>query len=301
MGHFGSGVATDAVAGKMYRELFAHGLAVYAVSFFFAVSGFFSMKYFGGAYSWAWHKRLLQSRFRSLLVPYVMWNALGVLLFSGFPCGVIDGLKHFGLLSVLPIVTPLWYVRNLFVFILLMPVFVWLSRQCLRNRWLGWVALLICVGVSLIDFPLKTNVVMAAMYFNFGIVIALCPDEWRRFYGPLCRSAMVVFAACLVWKGMQGEGLRWIMIPSEIVVLLFLVSRFADCPAFKALEGILPLAFPIYVVHYFPCFYYTRSGTHPLWAAVAVPVCTVVCSVIGAMLMKRVAPRIYGLLMGGRG
>lgn len=49
MGHFGSGVATDAVAGKMYRELFAHGLAVYAVSFFFAVSGFFSMKYFVGA------------------------------------------------------------------------------------------------------------------------------------------------------------------------------------------------------------------------------------------------------------
>ena len=107
------------------------GLVYIAVPFFFVCSGYFAETRINCQ---NWYRALVIGRIKSVLLPYVIWIAISII----FMC-MYDWLSsrqlYFGDISSLikgsglylprienPVASQLWYLRSLFMFILLSPV-----------------------------------------------------------------------------------------------------------------------------------------------------------------------------------
>lgn len=134
------------------KQMLENGVCLMAVPFFFLASGFFLAGHLGEQ---GWYKSALMTRIRTLLVPYLIWCTLFVIfLLCRGESGDLLTLKGFcrayGANPLwFPCLSPLWYVRGLFVLVLLSPLLK-------RVVSLGWPALLclfvvyglICPGPS---------------------------------------------------------------------------------------------------------------------------------------------------------
>ncbi len=116
-------------------------------------------------YTNADYGRKILSRVRRLAIPYLAWNILFVLVYLAFAAVVprlAARVSQFGLdtvsgcvekvvsLTVHPIDGPLWFVRTLFVFALLAPVWDWVFRKL--PAW-GLAALLLLLVGATAFFP----------------------------------------------------------------------------------------------------------------------------------------------------
>ena len=102
-----------------------------AVPLFYLISGFlFFINYQN---SWSDYKRKLSARTRSLLIPYILFLLCGSL--AMFVLGhvyTIDALweiiKH-GIRLFPPIFYPLWFLRDLYVMVLIAPIVYWVVKK----------------------------------------------------------------------------------------------------------------------------------------------------------------------------
>ena len=116
-------------------------LAVAAVPYFFLVSGFFLSQRVGES---GWWRRAVAKRFRTLGVPYLFWCLIPALAFSllmpesdlGGICSrvplrasSIAAAFGFNLFTVPEANRPLWYVRSLFLLLLVSPLLVFFLRK----------------------------------------------------------------------------------------------------------------------------------------------------------------------------
>ena len=154
------------------------GLSQPSVRLFYCISGFLFFQHF---YDWNSYFKKLRRRVNSLVIPYFLWNLIFVSYFMVIYLmpyvnqfvnhNVVDDLRdtdyfyRIYLLFITPINGPLWFVRDLMVFtIILSPLLFWIrNKKCLV---LGAVFLLFFLGVFLKTFE-------CAFFYSFGIVISL--------------------------------------------------------------------------------------------------------------------------------
>ena len=126
------------------QNLISSVLARIAVPMFFLISGFLFFKNFELTYSVI--KQKFQTRIKTLLIPYILWNSFGLFLyfilqsipiFSPFFSGQSKYIIDYGLYDYLnaflvfhwtpnsPTVYQFWFIRDLMLLVLLAPVF-WL-------------------------------------------------------------------------------------------------------------------------------------------------------------------------------
>ncbi|MBP1617325.1 MAG: succinyltransferase involved in succinoglycan biosynthesis [Bacteroidetes bacterium] len=116
-------------------EMISHSLGAIAVPSFFLFSGYFFFKKMK-KWDFRFYGRQLKNRYRTLLLPYVIWNILMILailvkdyafLKIGFGGGgEIEMLKltdWYQLLWGMPINYPLWYLRDLICMSAIAPLF----------------------------------------------------------------------------------------------------------------------------------------------------------------------------------
>lgn len=134
----------DAGTWRWWLHDIVRSVAKVAVPGFFAISGFLLAGHFGES---GWWGRAVRKRVRSLVVPYIIWNefylVLSVLLTAlaariGFRFGGIS-IEEFDVslfVSSLGIVPPwdcqlvyLWFVRCLFVFVCVAPLFTFVQSR----------------------------------------------------------------------------------------------------------------------------------------------------------------------------
>lgn len=147
------------------------------VPFFFVISGF--LFFYKTDFDGQVYKRKLKSRFKSLMIPYLLWNLILLLamvakllpIFSSIFNNINNVEFHFSLTRLfntffyfdgtngllvypdlgipretpIPINGPLWYVRDLMVMILLSPIIYWLIKK--TKYWL-----IISIGILLYIF-----------------------------------------------------------------------------------------------------------------------------------------------------
>lgn len=126
-----------------FEYLFANGLLRFRIPMLFMISGYLYAMYDHRSYG-----QQLKSRFRTLLIPYLLWSAFGLLLtfaFQQIPYTAdivvqanLDQLgdnrpyTEIGWMGIIkrwlghPIAYQLWFLLTLFVFNLLYPVIRWL-------------------------------------------------------------------------------------------------------------------------------------------------------------------------------
>lgn len=178
-----------------------------AVPLFFAISGFL---FFQKLESWSWNvwKQKIRSRVSTLLIPFLIFNAIcaisllclslkagngwglegayeGRIPFVGWLWNGVSycqGWKNWlgmDMQLYYPLDVPLWFVRDLMVMLVLSPVIHWLIRKG-GLVYLCIVGIAYCLGVLCCAPGFSTN---ALFFFSLGAFAAIrCidPVEWSR-------------------------------------------------------------------------------------------------------------------------
>ena len=195
---------------KYFERFFSYSFPQVGVPIFFAASGY--LLFHKAAFENATCLELMKRRFPSLVIPYIFWNA-AVLAFyligpllpvlgKFFLSGRLENyqwydyfLRSFGITEYYPIAFQFWFIRNLVIFVLLYPVFLWIMR---RINWqiltLGAIAMLF-----LPKYPFE-----GLSYFLLGGILAvnrLSLEGTRKYlpYLALCFAAGVVLFTVFLW------------------------------------------------------------------------------------------------------
>lgn len=198
--------AMEPTAGGVLRRFMISGVCSIAVPFFFFASGVFLAVHFDEE---KWWKRAVATRLRSLLVPYVIWNVGCQFAMNGFRGGSI--VETLGLSMKMPPYNVTWFLRALFLFVLLSP----LIRLAVRNTWSFFSILALVAGgivmlskgnvvfTGLYDFLLYGFPLEGFLYFMIGCLVSY--REWRLFV-PSWASVGVcsVMALLLMVAGVLG-------------------------------------------------------------------------------------------------
>lgn len=166
---------------SFFEYLMANGLLRFRIPILFMISG-----YLYASYDHRTYKQQVRSRFRSLIIPYAIWSAFGLLftfLLQQFPytANIVyqTGIDQLGdnrpyieigwsgmaeRFLLRPISYQLWFILALFFFNLIYPVIKWMVVR-LPYIWLPVTFLLFFVSVvniPLIDFR-------GLFFFSFGV------------------------------------------------------------------------------------------------------------------------------------
>lgn len=96
-----------------------------AVPFFFTVSGYFFAKY--NYYHHGEYMKMVQKKWKTLIIPFILWNIICVPFYLAKYRKELDEITF--LLSFVEADSPLWYVRDLILFMLLSLVYYWLTEK----------------------------------------------------------------------------------------------------------------------------------------------------------------------------
>ena len=294
-----------------------------AVPFFFCVSGFLLAGHCGEQ---GWWVRAIRSRVKTLLIPYVIVNAIHLpiaWIYHGIrSLSLVDFLSAFGLvIPQNPACGQLWYVRMLMVLILLSPFFAWVIR-------LGKLAAVLFVGFlftsgivfPLIAAPFDPQVFNASMFFKdevFGFrgLSYFCLGMVLRVYGlpridwrVACPSIVlgVIFLCCRAEVNQFGP-LRY-NIGMSVGPLFMIVGLWWGCPSVPWPKWLTSSSFAVYCFHMLvisgECLVAERLHC-ATW--LVTPIGFIFCLVTPVVLccwvynvLRVHAPRVSALIFGGR-
>lgn len=307
-----------------FRDLISQGFARVAVPLFFLISGYL---FFHG-FSWSLdnYKIKLHSRVRSLLVPYIFWN-LGTfiiyaiaqllpltskLLANNHPIylqnNIFDFLNTIFGLSIDPISYQFWFIRDLMVMVILVPI-LHLMLKTIPVLFISTLALLWYFEL----WPLFIPAALAALFFSFGGFLSVKKINLFKFdkWGVQLSITYIILLLLnvLTKKHEFNLYIHNLSIIFGIFTALYL-SKFlcANQNLKKLLQWLSSCSFFIFAVHE-PSLTIMKKLTYAsikpetnimvLSIYVIIPLIVISISILLFMLLKKVTPRFLATI-GGR-
>ena len=290
----------------MFFTHWISNLTEVAVPIFFIISGFFFLG--KNYYSDTKYGSMLQKKAKTLLVPFVFWNIIGLLVLflyrsSDIPHDLHPFMKRF---FSSDFNGPLWYVRDIMLYMLLVPLYQWIfykrmSVFCgvfvvyLFARWLPVdCAILSTEGVlffilggilgkyKMLDKQIGKKWVAWALFILWQACCLFC-DVWANEW---IHKTIVILGVLSVWYGID-------LIPSKFRMKMKQISCYA---------------FFVYVTHFYcvkivkviVAHWFYGNGTIALLTFLLVPVIVVSCLLKIGMLYKAYLPKVYLFTTGNR-
>lgn len=286
-----------------------HAFCISCLPIFFVLAGYYLVL----KDNWDYRKNL-RKKIKSLVIPYLGFisiyaviSCVGSLVFPAFfddfrRFTVHDWLMHlFGIPFLRdPIFYgPLWFVRELFIFNVLSFALVPIVK-----RTPGY--LLIPVMIALYFAPIDRKICNSIPFFVIGMYFGF-KKKIPIFNSPI-QIIVVSIVGFVVPIVFESE------LALEISILLFAISTLAISEKLIKNERIkritqmaIPFSFPVYLLHEYPMTTIMRlialqhiSIPYAVAAFIIFPIPVIFLCIGVAVLWKRISPKTYMLLTGGR-
>ena len=303
-----------------------------AVPMFFFISGylFFLCK---GEFTFDVWKSKVKRRVGTLLVPYILWNAIYLLyllliyyLFPSIQTSSSDFIKNFTVGSVVtafwgglyecPVLAPLWFIRNLMVLVLFSYPIYFVIR---RVPALLYVLLLSLFGLWIFKIGLDVFGVgvHSSLFYVMGAFFSIKQVDLMRLISRYAKFVcllycMMVVADVILWR----NGWEWLSYYHQFLLIIglfamfgviYLLAKYSDS-FFRFISSLAKYSFFVYAAHMF-----IMNIPNKFWPLL-LPVNTftlismqilipIFVSFLLIMLYKgldRIAPRCLSVLCGGR-
>lgn len=310
------------IASKVQGFMADFGLAIFAVPMFFFISG---LLFFKGIKSVKDCFTKIKQRVSSLLVPYIIWNLVfvGWYVAMAFTPGVSqfvnsDMIGHLswhdpeGTLSFLflePAGFHLWFLRDLFLYMLLSPI---LYMAIKRTPW-----------ISLLITFLAVNWIprMGITFFMLGGIVALhygleTIERWLSKPVVMgCLMFYILNALVTITIGVRPGNILWqyyVQIAElfSVAAIWGLYNHFVkgDYKLSVSLNRMMSYTFFIYLFHE-PIFNIVKKlglkilGENEVSLTILFmlnPFIIVALSTVVGMVFQKLFPRLYNVCVGGR-
>lgn len=324
--HSMGGAGETGIVGHLYHW-FSRCLASISVPFFFICSGFFLARRMDER---GWWQRALRKRVQTLLIPYAIWLGVGFLLTNCI--GLMTSMiLNRPISSCLPVLTVpildqlgcnmgqfphycgrLWYVRALFLFVCIAPIFKVLVRK------LGgfWIASMFCVYAFYVCLATNAEIasstvfrfwgagwpVMGMLYFPLGVYLWYHPvrlteslTRWLLIVSVLC--ALVTSYLMLCSSNEIVRACAFVVSKPFLLYLMWVITPIDLIPDWFA-----KLSFPIYLIHGFVLVVFSYVQL-PISSTVDPLLRFVMCSLFTialAQVVRKLFPRFATVVYGGR-
>ena len=294
------------------------GICAIAVPFFFTASGFFLAGHFGED---GWFGQESKKRIRTLALPYFIWSTLylAFVLLKGLVGGHWYGSQYLApqalcefyginLMDVTGL-TPLWYVRGLFILVLLSPLLLGMARigpMALLGLFVVYIG--VCPGPAgggFIHGLTRCGIFPLAGVFYFTLGISLRIGKICLQYS--VRKCMVAGFAGLgllafqAWATYKGYGYAQYWGCCGIPFVLY--SAFGMMTQETWPKWLTSCAFPIYLIHKFfygPIPDALWGGSRTLIGYFLTAIFVFVMSICVAQALRCFLPRFASFAFGGR-
>ncbi len=263
--------------------LLSHVLTHIAVPTFYLISGYL---FFINFQKWSWegYKKKLNSRVKTLLVPYLLWNAVPFLLtvlamlaavaIKGKP---IEGVESFiaennwhifydcnewgtsrinwlgeHLRMTGPYDSPLWFLRDLIVVTMMTPIIYY----AIKKLGLFIISILFVAYISRIWTLLPGFHITAFFFFSTGAYFALnkmniiqFADKYRLLFIPFC---IILLVASTIYDGANtfiGQNIYLLFICTGVFTAFYVASKCIIKYNVRPNKMLVSSCFFIYAIH----------------------------------------------------
>lgn len=298
------------MGGRFLQYLLGGICGKLSVPIFLLISGYLFFR--EGSYELT--KELWISKFKkrifSLLVPYLLWNFIGYIIYAikiGFD---FEDLFHsFWVIDIpgrsgsSPIDGPLWYVRNLMIMVVISPIISYMMKYT------KWYLILIMTILWIIQIPpFNKGIGIAFYFFSLGGYLRMFDyhvENLQRYakYLIIAYPIYVIYAFL-----MQSNTDSW---DFQLGILLGIGAIFSLTIHFIVVVKIVNLpkilsetSFFIYCLHdlllqFLKPFFSEILGTGD-FAYLSLIVVDIALCLGFFYVLKRISPKVTSLLMGGR-
>jgi len=308
------------------QNALSDGLAKIASPLFFSISGFlFYLSMNNGSFNEFPPK--LRKRFKTLVIPYLLWSIYGLLLYltlqsipfskAFFTNELISNLSFIQILNIIllqPIPYHLWFVRDLTMLVLISPLLYWLIKNF--NYYI--LTIFIIFWINDIDFEIFIS--RSLLFFSAGAFISI-----NKINLSTLKSVNPYFVT-IIWIGfvllkttLQYQNSEYVWLVSllhKASLLLGIISIWMIYDYIFKNRDISNTRF--YTLFQFSFFLFAfheptltiikkslnylmgQSELNSFLVYIIAPLATIFFSLVIGNYMKRVVPKFYYLLTGGR-
>ena len=339
--HFVKYLPPEEIAGDMWINFPALGTASY-ICYWLICKMFTLTFFFISGYLFFREHQLdrqlyagkLRRRVSSLLVPYIIWNAIALLVMyvqSRWTNGIsshIGDVADYGVKEVIyaffdcsqnwsfvgdigkPANTPLWFLRDLMILSILSPLFYYLAK------WKKWLApfVLLAIYMSPIHLPHLRN--LSIFWFGLGVWAQLNDIDLVGVSRRLVKWCLPVFVvATTLQEYFWVNGIRWqeyIMVPvmrvAEFPLLIALTSWVLTKTTRRIPQSLSKGSFFVYLSHVMPtallcmltCRYLPHYDGLLTVAYLLIPWVVTACLLAIYLFLARFMPHTLAVLVGKR-
>lgn len=312
--------------GSFFQEFFSAGITRIAVPAFFGISGylfFFNTKGTFGDFKLKYTKRL-----KTLLTPFLFWSAWGLLLFfvlQTFPQSksfftnklIKDYSVNELLLTVFinPIPYQFWFIRDLMILVCVSPILYWLLKHIdfftiliFLITWIFNINFIIFSNEALLFFTLggylglnKKELMNNKSFFNYQIYLLF----WIMLVFIKTILIYIAYSNIIVLNLLHKFGILIGLIAIWGLYNRFFqnknISEYKFYPIFSYSFFIFAFHEPILTILKKIFFFFFGKGELPSLAIyITAPLLTIIISIFIGYSLKRILPRFYAIITGGR-
>lgn len=288
-----------------------------------AVPGFFMISailLYRNSFSWGEN---IKKKIKTLLVPYMLINSVWIIIyFAGqhisklsiyfldenniiADWGLADWLRAYGLLGGYPITYPLWFIRDLFI----LNIFAVVYKKIVEK--MKWMSLLFIVLIWLFT---KASWTQAVCFWGLGCFV-VCNNIRLNVLDKIRKEILYIIYFSAIVGDILTRSYKVNLPIHNICIIIGIIFWFVCLTDFKTdrwnkiLLFISSYSFSIYLFHELSLSLLQKicarllptSATAQLLEYLLIPIFIITGVLIFSLALKRVCPRLYGVITGNRG